>query len=84
MSIHVIGGDMANILKRVDIGGGKTRLQIRCPCGTVVTCTGFTNTCTNCNRDFNTSGQELAPREQWGDETGESVAEILSVDQPGE
>ena len=26
------------------------------------------------------SGQELAPRSQWGWETGESVADILAVD----
>lgn len=40
---------------------------------------GFTNTC-QCGLDYNGSGQLLAPREQWGEETGETVADILSVD----
>lgn len=39
----------------------------------------FTNTCDVCGTDYNSSGQKLAPREQWGLETGESVADILRV-----
>lgn len=42
-----------------------------CACGAQVELAGFTNTC-ECGRDYNGSGQELAPREQWGEETGES------------
>ena len=41
----------------------------------------FTNTCDRCGDDYNSAGQRLAPREQWGEETGESAADILSVDQ---
>jgi hypothetical protein len=48
-------------------------------CGAHVTLSGFTNTC-RCGADYNMSGQELADRSQWGEETGESVADILSVD----
>lgn len=53
--------------------------QGRCHCGLTVELHGFTNTC-ECGTDYNMSGQELAPRSQWGEETGESVADILSVD----
>jgi hypothetical protein len=48
-------------------------------CGSEVVLHGFTNTC-DCGADYNGSGQLLAPREQWGEETGESVADILGVD----
>lgn len=48
-------------------------------CGEEVYCRGFTNTC-DCGADYNHAGQLLAPRSQWGEETGESVADILSVD----
>ena len=48
-------------------------------CGSEVVLSGFTNTC-DCGKDYNMSGQELAPREQWGEETGESVADILMAD----
>lgn len=51
-----------------------------CQCGEHVHLTGFTNTCDKCSRDYNMSGQLLAGREQWGEETGESVSDILSVD----
>jgi hypothetical protein len=34
----------------------------------------FTNTC-DCGADYNMSGQRLAPREQWGEETGEHWSE---------
>lgn len=50
----------------------------RCVCGREVELFGFTNTC-ECGIDYNMSGQALAPREQWGEETGESLAEILSI-----
>lgn len=51
-------------------------------CKRHVTLSGFTNTC-DCGADYNSSGQHLAPREQWGDDTGESVADILAIDAPG-
>lgn len=54
-------------------------VEIRC-CGEWLRCGGFTNTCESCGADFNHAGQRLASRAQWGEETGESVDDILSVD----
>lgn len=51
----------------------------RCQCGRDVVCSGFTNTC-DCGRDYNWSGSLLAPREQWGEETGEHPADIARID----
>jgi len=50
-----------------------------CVCGARVELDGFTNTCDRCGRDYNASGQLLAPRECWGEETGESLADILRI-----
>jgi len=46
-----------------------------CECGEHVYLTRFTNTCYDCATDYNMSGQRLAPREQWGYETGEHWTE---------
>jgi hypothetical protein len=43
----------------------------RCHCGEEVELGHFTCTCEKCGKDYNWNGQELAPREQWGEETGE-------------
>lgn len=43
-------------------------------CGAEVVLGGFTNTC-DCGVDYNSAGQELASREQWGEETGEHWTE---------
>lgn len=48
-------------------------------CGEKIFLDRFTNAC-ECGADYNMSGQRLAPREQWGRDTGESVEDILSVD----
>ena len=50
-----------------------------CACGRHVYLGHFTNTC-ECGRDYNSAGQMLAPRSQWGEETGESAADILAID----
>lgn len=50
----------------------------RCDCGEEVHLDGFTNTC-ECGADYNSSGQRLAPRSQWGEETGESLGDILRI-----
>lgn len=47
----------------------------RCSCGKGVILDSFTNTCDGCGADYNSAGQRLAPREQWGEETGEHWAE---------
>jgi len=57
----------------------KSRKVIEC-CGEELICFNFTNTCHNCGSDFNMSGDMLAPRSQWGEETGESVSDILMGD----
>ena len=70
----------AIIILHRDPEAGLDRTLALCPCGHGLTLAGFTNTCDGCDRDYNSSGQELAPREQWGADTGESVSDILSVD----
>lgn len=52
--------------------------MLRCDCGATVALDGFTNTCDACETDYNMSGQRLAPREFWGEETGESLADIFA------
>lgn len=47
----------------------------RCSCGAIVQFFGGDETCSGCGRDYNGSGQELAPRSQWGEETGETAAD---------
>ena len=49
----------------------------RCHCGKYVELARFTNTCDGCGADYNGSGQELAPREQWGEETGEHWTDCI-------
>lgn len=51
----------------------------QCDCGRRVALVGFTNTCGGCGTDYNMSGQRLASREQWGEETGESLSDILAI-----
>jgi hypothetical protein len=46
-----------------------------CDCGAEVELANFTNTCDACGADFNSAGQRLAPRECWGEETGEHWSE---------
>ena len=43
----------------------------------------FTNSC-ECGADYNTFGQRLAPREQWGHETGEHWTDLLHLDGEGD
>lgn len=49
---------------------------LRCDCGNEVSLDHFVNTC-ECGADYNSSGDRLAPRSQWGEETRESVSDIL-------
>jgi len=51
---------------------------VKCDCGKEVVCEHFTNTC-ECGADYNRSGQMLASREQWGEETGEHLGDILRI-----
>lgn len=60
----------------------RPRKVVTCSCGRTVTCSSFTNTC-DCGADYNMSGSRLAPREQWGEETGETAADILNAEASG-
>lgn len=51
-------------------------LVITC-CGQEITCDRWTNTCDRCWTDYGSNGFALAPRSQWGAETGESLADIF-------
>ena len=51
----------------------------KCDCGHILTLDAFTNTCRKCGSDYNSSGQSLAPRSQWGWDTGETLDEILAI-----
>ncbi len=48
-------------------------------CGAIVELGHFTCTCPGCGADYNWGGQRLAPRSQWGEETGESLSDILKI-----
>lgn len=48
----------------------------KCDCGRIVYLSDFTNPC-ECGRDYNMSGQQLAPRSFWGEETGEHWTECV-------
>lgn len=50
-----------------------------CSCGEEIEFSRFTNTC-SCGADYNSSGQLLAPRSQWGEETGEDLSDILMIE----
>jgi hypothetical protein len=52
---------------------------MRCECRHKLELYAFTNTCEKCGRDYDTGGSLLAPRSQWGDDTGESLGEILDI-----
>jgi hypothetical protein len=47
-------------------------------CGQIVSLPDFTNTC-RCGAEYNSSGQRLADRSQWGEETGEHPADIARI-----
>ncbi len=51
----------------------------RCDCGCAVVLDRFTNTCDDCGTDYNMGGQALAPRSQWGEETGESYCDLQDL-----
>ena len=44
----------------------------KCTCGRHVTLSHSDNECDHCGRIYSITGQELAPRHLWGEETGES------------
>ena len=48
-------------------------------CGCEVELSSFTNTCYQCGADYNSAGERLALREQWGEETQEYPADIARI-----
>lgn len=48
-----------------------------CHCGARLELAGDVE-CHRCHREFNSAGQELAPRELWGEETGETAADYYA------
>ena len=62
---------------RVDEWTYRIPAVLKCDCGREVRLDGFTCSC-DCGRDYNSSGSLLAPRSQWGEETGETAADILA------
>lgn len=67
------------IIQQRDASKHQSRIGICEECGEEVYCDHFTNTC-ECGADYNMSGQRLAHRAQWGEETGETLADILRAD----
>lgn len=56
-----------------DAGGYKIVGIIKCDCGAKIELdSGWANECPRCPAEYNGSGQRLAPRSQWGEDTGES------------
>lgn len=54
-------------------------IVLGCPCGEELHAHigQFTITCDRCGADYNSAGQRLADRSQWGEETGETYADIV-------
>lgn len=65
-------------LEKVEIPFTEPAIGLCEHCGRQVSLSGFTNTC-ECDTDYNMSGQLLAPRSQWGEETGESLFDIMGI-----
>lgn len=50
---------------------------LRCMCGAAVELLDcMTNACDRCGQEYNGSGQALASRECWGEETGEHPSDV--------
>lgn len=71
---------MADLIQRWERGdnGAITPLIVRCNCGECLEGwrAGGDVSCDLCGREYNSSGQMLADRSQWGKETGEHPADI--------
>lgn len=55
----------------------RERAILKCTCGNEVVLSSFTNTCMVCRADYNMSGELLAPRCYWGEETGEHWTDCI-------
>jgi hypothetical protein len=52
---------------------------LQCDCGQEIQLSRFTNTCDCCGADYSMDGARLAPRSQWGEETGERASDVLDL-----
>lgn len=71
---------MAEFIRREEVFNGMrnvSRSVYKCACGEEVLCMYNTNTC-DCGCEYNMSGQLLADRSQWGEETGESPVDVYN------
>lgn len=60
---------------------GKVLRVLHCPCGTNFEILDwFMDDCPSCGQLYNGAGQALRPMDQWGEETGESLADIFDQD----
>jgi hypothetical protein len=78
-----MAGDIIRETEYQERGSGEHRWYVkipglaRCHCGRTVELSDcMTNPC-DCGRDLDGSGNVLAPRECWGEETGETAADIM-------
>jgi len=61
-----------------DPEGDRSCSEVACKCGEKILCEAYTNTC-DCGVDYGMDGGKLAPRSQWGEETGENYIDVLAV-----
>lgn len=80
---QVTAGKMSDLGVRLDVSHHVEPAIGRCDCGDEVVLGGFTCTCRRCGTDYNSAGQRLAPRSQWGEETGETASDILMAEAAG-
>ena len=66
---------MAKFIKTIteDWGGRPRTIRVmRCDCGEEIECVSWWSNECDCGTEYNGAGQALAPRSQWGEETGET------------
>lgn len=63
---------------KVDRDADGRVIGAKCDCGEYLPSHGPGRdlSCDKCGRDYNSSGQRLAPRSQWGEETGETAEDF--------
>lgn len=79
MSIEIIQYPEPIVDERGEETGDWTDKIGRCDCGAEVYLHGWICPC-DCGREYNSAGQLLAPREQWGWETGEHPADVAAAE----
>ena len=64
---------------------GRVLRLLTCDCGTkFIIWDWFEEQCPNCRQLYNGAGQKLAPKQCWGEETGETLADIYAAYDPEE